>query len=75
MFITIEALTKSSGKIEFITSTPKEAFEIAMILDTSDRIIGWNMRYHTLEDFGWSGGKSWKKYKTAFTESDYDQLF
>lgn len=75
MFITIEALTKSTGKIEFLTTTPNETFEIAQILDNSERVIGWNLTKNTPEDFGWGGGVSWKKYKTTFTESDYGQMF
>lgn len=77
MFITFEFLLKSHDlvKIEMAVSTRKEATDMAVFLESSDKVIAFKMSPVSPSDLGMKPNESWVKYRSAaFTVDDYNPL-
>ena len=74
MFIHFEFITKGheGNATEAMVSPPKDAFEFACLLETSDRVVAWKMLSHSPGEFGW-GTDGWKKLRkdNLFRKEDW----
>lgn len=67
MFIKINIhVCFNDDRIEVITSSPSECFQLINILDNSNKVIAWNMEEHRPEEFGWMPSTHWNKWKDNF---------